>query len=148
MLHHHTGISSHYFHRLQTAAEGSVLLQDKALRPDPDHDLPVSFACRQPFGFKNPILTHIDTVLTELSLQYIDRRISEELCHKKIFRIVIDFLRLPDLLQNTVLHDHHAIRNAHGFFLIVRHENRSNSGLLLNTANLRARLKAQSRIQV
>ena len=148
MLHHHTGISSHYFHRLQAAAEGSVLLQDKALRPDPDHDLPVFFTCTPSFRLKDPILTHIDAVLTELSFQYIDRRISKELCHKEIFRIVIDFLRLPDLLQNTVLHDHHAIRDAHGFFLIMRYENRSNSGLLLNAPDLRARLKAQSRIQI
>ena len=84
----------------------------------------------------------------DFALEYVDGRRAEELRHDKIGRIIVDVLRLADLLHDAELHDDDHIGDAHGFLLVVRHEDGRDAGLLLDAADLLTCLKTEARVQV
>ena len=91
---------------------------------------------------------HIYGVILHLSTENINRRSPEELRNEQIGRIVINLLRLSDLLDHALFHDNDHIGNAHGFFLIVGDEDRCDFGFTLDPAQLLTGLQAESGIQI
>ena len=62
--------------------------------------------------------------------------------------MVIQFLRRPNLFDDAVIHDHHAISQGHGFYLVMRHIDRGGIHRLMHLLDFCAHLYAELGIQI
>ncbi len=140
----HADIAPHHLHAAKFTAKAARLAEYKALRPHAHINLLIGNARNAKHG----ILSQIQPATPALPGKHIDRRRAKEPGHKQICRIVIDRLRLPDLLYHSFFHHHNPVGNAHGLFLIMGHENGGNTGLPLNPSDLFPCLEAQAGVQI
>ena len=63
-------------------------------------------------------------------------RFPDKIGNKCVDRLVVDIGGRADLLNVTVLHDHHGIRHRESFLLIVRHVNKGDPRLMLDILQL------------
>ena len=73
--------------------------------------------------------------------------IADKVCHKGVFRLVVDILRGADLLHLAAVHDHDGIRHGKRFFLIVGDIDKGDVHLALQPLELQLHLLAQLQVQ-
>ena len=128
----HARVAAHDLHVDQTALKGPVRIRLQPFGTDAHPDRPVRHA-----GDVCHLVAADDKLSAlHLALKDVDRGRAQELRHEEVDRIVVDLLRLVDLLDHPVLHDHDQIGDAHGLLLIVCDEDRRDPGLSLDPADL------------
>ena len=60
--------------------------------------------------------------------------VSEEVVNEGSRRVIVDLFRRADLFDATVIHDHHAVGDFEGLFLIVSNEDASDVDLIVKLA--------------
>ena len=78
----------------------------------------------------------------DASLQGVD--LTDEIGNEETCRMRVDLLRRSHLLHASAVHDHDAIRKAHGLVLVVRHVDRRRSQALLHVAGVSPRTCTRS----
>ena len=78
----------------------------------------------------------------------IHRRAADEAGHEFRRRMVIQFLRRADLLNDAVIHHHHAVCQGHGFHLVMGHIDRGGIHRLMHLLDFGAHLHAELGIKV
>ena len=140
----YAGIAAHDLDPLELCLEGAALVESKALRPYADPDCPVGRA-----GNGEHVLSaDEEAAALNLALEYVDSGRSEELGDEEIGWQVVYVLRLTYLLQNSVLHDHDEVGDAHGLLLIVGDEYSRYTRLVLYAADLLTGLEAEAGVEV
>ena len=77
-----------------------------------------------------------------------DEKVIKELGNEQIVRIVINGLRLANLLHNARLHDHYKVGYAHGLVLVMGNENGGYLGFALYAAYFFAGLEPEPCVKV
>ena len=77
-----------------------------------------------------------------------DEKVTKELGNEQIVRIVINGLRLANLLHNARLHDHYKVGYAHGLVLVMGNENGGYLGFALYAAYFLAGLEPEPCVKV
>ena len=124
--------------------ERTVFIENEAFGTDADPDVLVGNIC----SITDRIIADVNLAALDLAFKYIDRRCAQELRDEQVDRVVIDILRLADLLDITVLHDDDHVGDAHGLFLVMCDEDRGDAGLLLDTADLLTSLQTEAGVEV
>ena len=88
------------------------------------------------------------TLLCECALEEVHRWATNEAGNKDIGRVVVQLLRLRNLLQLAFPHHGHSLAQRHGFHLIVGDEYRRRPELLVEAVESRAHLRPQLRVEV
>ena len=94
-------VPAHYFNVYKLAAERAVFVQDKAFGADADVNFAVVNAVHAEHGF----FADIYLAALDGAVENVYGRGAEELGNEQIVRIVINGLRLANLLHQSVLHD-------------------------------------------
>ena len=72
---------------------------------------------------------------------------ADEVCHKGIFRLIIDILRSADLLDPALVHDHHRIGHGQSLLLIVGDIDKGDACGALDPLQFVLHILAQTQIQ-
>ena len=140
----HADISAHDLNAAQLTAKSAALVQYKALGAHGCIHLAVSST----WDVQHFLVAYIKLTVAHLTVKHVDGRRAKEFGNEQIGRVVVHLLRLADLLDHSVLHDHDAVRDAHGLVLVVGHEHGCNAGLPLNSLDLLTGLQAQAGVKV
>ena len=122
----------------------AVVIGHKALRTDADPDLPILRAGH----VEHRIPTDHQSAAFNAAAEHVDRRRTKEFGNEQVDRVVIDLLRLADLLNHAGLHDDDHVGDTHCLLLIVRDEHGRNFRFTLDTADFLPRLKPQARVEI
>ncbi len=76
------------------------------------------------------------------------RRAADEACDERVRGSLVDRIGIADLLEDAVAHRRDAVAHRHRLDLVVRDVDRRRPDLALQTPDLRARLRAQLRVEV
>src|SRR5699024_9283589 len=71
----------------------------------------------------------------------------DEIGHEGIFRLVVNILRPPNLLNAAFVHDHNGVGHGQGLFLVVGDVYKGNPHSLLNALKLVLHILAQPQVQ-
>ena len=82
----------------------------------------------------------------DASLQGVD--LTDEIGNEETCRMRVDLLRRSHLLHASAVHDHDAIRKAHGLVLVVSHVDRRRSQALLQSPEFAAHLHPKLGVEV
>ena len=137
-------IPAHDLHVAQLADKTAVLRRDEALGTDAHHHIPVGYT----FDFHHGIITNVQHTCFYPALEHVDGRGAQEFGNEEVLGIVVDLLGFANLVHHTGLHDHDAVGNAHGLFLVVGDEDGGDAGFLLDAADLLPGLQPQPGIQI
>ena len=69
--------------------------------------------------------------------------LTDEVGHKRIFRLIINLLRGSHLLDVSLVHDHDGVGHGKGLLLVVGHIDKGNSQLILKAYQLVLHILAQ-----
>ena len=72
-----------------------------------------------------------------------DVALSDKVSHESIFRLVVDLLRSPHLLDISLIHDHNGVRHGQGLFLVVGHVDEGDAQLIFQAYQLVLHILAQ-----
>ena len=144
MVRNYAHVASHDLNAGKLAGKSARVIQYKALGTDCRPDL----AVRRALDFEHCLVAYVELLSLYAAGENVDRRRTEEFCHKEVHRVVIHALRLADLLYDALFHDHYHIRDAHRLFLVMCYEHRGYFCFTLDAAYLLARLESQSRVKV
>ena len=86
--------------------------------------------------------------LLERRLEHVHRRRADEPADEEVDRLVVERLRVGDLLQLALAHDRDAMAHGHRLDLVVRDVDRRHAEVVLELRDLGARLHAQLRVEV
>jgi signal transduction histidine kinase len=75
-------------------------------------------------------------------------RRTNESSHEGSSRLLIDGFRRTDLLDHSLVHDNHSLRQGHGFDLIVGDEQGGDAQLTVQFLNFKTRLDAQLGVEI
>ena len=84
----------------------------------------------------------------ERRLEHVHRRAADEPADEEVHRLVVQLLRLRDLLKLALAHDRDAVAHRHRLDLVVRDVDRRHAEVVLELADLGAHLDAQLRVEV
>ena len=141
---HDAYVTTHDLHISHFAVKRTVFIQDKSFRTDTHSDLLI----RHTGDLQDPVISDIQAAAPDRTVEYIDRRCSQELGNEQVAGVVIDLLWLTDLLNHAQLHNHDIVGDGHCLLLVVGDKDRSDLGFSLNSADLLTGLQSQSCIQV
>ena len=65
-----------------------------------------------------------------------DVALADEVCHKGVFRLVVDLLRGADLLDIALVHDDDGVGHGQRFFLVVRDVDKGDAQLVFQADQL------------
>ena len=125
-------VTAHYLNVGELALECAILCGNKAFGTDTDINLAVGSARNA----ENLCAADIKLLSLYLTLKYVDGRSTEELSNEEIDGVIVNNLRLANLLNNAELHNDDNVGDGHCLFLVVGYEDGGDTGFLLNSSDL------------
>ena len=115
MAGYYGNVAAHDFHFGQVEGEGAAVpfAQNEPFRTDTDgnrlvRDVLTGFrsgavCCSD---IKQTVAADVQTALFDAAAEYVNRRCAQEPGYKQVRRIIVNILRLSDLLNDTSFHNH------------------------------------------
>ena len=86
-----------------------------------------------------------DLIANHNAVDYV--AVADEVRDKRIFRLVVNIFGRADLLNVTLIHDDDAVAHRQSLFLVVRHEDKRNARLFVDSDEFAAHVPTQFQIQ-
>ena len=146
----HVGAVAQQFDGLHGAAERAVSHGRERVGADADRRTCAGErgARRQGDAPSGPAQRERVAIALDLALDDVHGRRADEPGDEAVHRAVVELGRRAHLLHDAVLHDHDAVGQAHGLFLVVGHVHHRRTKATVEEAELRAHLATELRIEV